>query len=58
MGEEINPKILEKIKKIKDEKIKDFLIDVIHLEFDNIEEGRWLYREEYDKKINTSFKEK
>lgn len=51
MEDEINPRIIEKIEKIKNEDIRNFLNEIILLEFGRREEGRWPFREEYDKKI-------
>lgn len=56
MIDEINPKIIEKIKKIKEEDIREFLKEIMHLEFQNIEEARWMFRESYDKSIKLHLK--
>lgn len=56
MIDEINPKIIEKIKKIKEDDIREFLKEIMHLEFQNIEEGRWMFRESYDKSIKLHLK--
>lgn len=52
MNDEINPKIIEKINKIKDKDIKSFLKEIILVEFERRDEGRWPFSEEYGKKIN------
>ncbi|MFH1971022.1 MAG: hypothetical protein ABIJ05_01405 [Patescibacteria group bacterium] len=52
MDTEINQKIIGKIEKIKEKKIREFLKEIVCLEFQNSEEGRWPFREEYEKRIN------
>jgi len=51
MNDEINPKIMKKVNSIKDENIKKFLKDIIFEEFNNLDEGRWIFRETYDRII-------
>ena len=58
MNDEINPKIIEKIDKIKDKSIKSFLKEIILIEFGRRDEGRWLFNEEYEKRINEHLKTK
>lgn len=49
--DEINPKILDKLKEIKENDMSGFLKDIIHFEFQNIDQDRTLFGEEYDKLI-------
>ena len=56
MADEINPKIIEKIKKIENKSISEFLKDIVHLEFQNLEEARWMFREAYDNSIKLHLK--
>lgn len=56
MADEINPKIIEKIKKIENKNISDFLKDIVYLEFQNLEEARWMFREAYDNSIKLHLK--
>ena len=51
MDLEINPKILKKVDQISDKKIKEFLKEVLSLEFVHQEERMWGFREEYEKII-------
>jgi len=52
METEINEKIIKKIEKINEKKIRDFLNEIACLEFQHLEEERWPFREEYEKIIN------
>jgi len=56
MVNEINEKISEKIKEIKDKSMKEFLDEVINLEFMHSSEAKWAFREEYEKKIKEALK--
>lgn len=48
---ELNPRIIKKIKNSdSDEAIKDFLIELLELEFNNYR-SRWSYSDRYDESI-------
>ena len=34
-----------------DDKIKDFLVEILHLEYRHIDDGKWKYNKEYEKLI-------
>lgn len=44
---EINPNILNKVGEIKSEKIKEFLFEVLDLEYDKLEEARPNLKKDY-----------
>ena len=44
---EINPNILKKVGDIEDEKIKEFLYDVLDLEYEKLDEARPNLKKEY-----------
>lgn len=58
MDDEINQKIIDKIEKLKDIKMKNFLKEIIFIEFGKRDEARWPFREEYDQKIKKYLEEK
>lgn len=52
MVENINKRIIEKIKSDDtDQTIKDFLIDILRLEFRHFEDSKWRYNKEYERLI-------
>jgi len=52
MAEDVNEKIINKIKKSKvDKEIKDFLKKILVIELENFEEGRPRYSDKYDREI-------
>jgi len=52
MTEDINQKILDTIKDSEaHEYIKKFLREMLLLELQNFEEGRWMYGKDYDRRI-------
>lgn len=52
MVENINKRIIEKIKSDDiDQTIKDFLIDILRLEFKHFEDNKWKYNKEYERLI-------
>lgn len=58
MEDEINPRIIEKIEELKNTKIRDFLKDIIFIEFGKRDEAKWPFRDEYDHKIKKFLEEK
>ena len=48
----VNKKIIDKIKSDNiDQRMKDFLIDIIRLEFRHSEDSKWKYSKEYERLI-------
>jgi predicted metallopeptidase len=55
----VNEQIIEKIDKSKcDEKVKMFLKELLSLELEHFEEGRWRFSEKYEWCILNLLKEK
>lgn len=52
MVENVNKKIIEKIQASDlDESVKKFIIELLRLEFQHIEEGKWKFGDEYERLI-------
>ena len=51
MNSEINPNILEKIDKIEENNVKEFLYEILEIEYDKIDETNPKLKEDYVKLI-------
>ena len=57
MTEDVSSRIMKKIKEgPQRQKLQDFLLWAIHEEFIH-DSGRWIYKDAYDKKINSLCRE-
>lgn len=52
MSDNVNMKLIDKIKYSEiDDQIKDFLVDILHLEYRHINDAKWRYNNDYEKLI-------
>lgn len=52
LSENVNMKLIEKIKSSEiDDQIKDFLVEILHLEYRHINDAKWRYSNEYERLI-------
>ena len=52
LSENVNIKLIEKIKSSEmDNQIKDFLVEILHLEYRHVDDINWKYNKEYERLI-------